>query len=137
MPGSVANAAPSTVLPFFDGMRILRQRQWLTRINEYRDGRGQRLSDFATSRKAMSVTMRLTGANMDTLFAFYAARNGPHEPFIVYDMIERGEEGLTPLYDPTGVATGAGKYTVIFVGPWSQAVQVARGMVTIPVLEVT
>lgn len=138
MPGSVDNAAPTTVLPRLDGFRIMREREWSVRANEYLDGRAQVAKDFATSRKRLSCSCRLTASVLTAMREFYEARRGPLEPFIVYDMRERAEEGLTPLYDDTGVAAGAGKYTVRFLNStWDQAIRVSRGEVTFAVVEVT
>lgn len=128
MPGSVANAVATTVLPWNTARGFVREREWLLDENEYvGDGGSQRRDRVATSRKSWRLTQRLTATALAELRTFWEARNGELEAFLFYDVMERRQEGLTPLYDETGVATGAGKYAVRFAeGVWEQDVELGR-----------
>jgi len=139
MPGSVQNASSATVLPDALARRFSRSREWLIEENQYPgDGRSQRAALVATSRKMWSIDRRLDATELDALAAFFEARGGPKESFIFYDRAERVEEGATPLYDPTGVAAGPGKYEVRFVNEsFEYSMGPARGDVSIAVIEVT
>jgi hypothetical protein len=66
----------------------------------------------------VALAKRLTPAQLQTLRNFYAARNGPGEPFYFYDPHE-----TSPKFscDPTGAAI-TGRHIVRFNGDWQQGV---------------
>ena len=101
MPGSVANAAPTTVLPNSLSRAFTHTREYPVIDNEYRNGESQRSAQAATSRKKWNLTKRLTPAQLVTLRTFYDARNGTHEPFCSYDPYETNRKFS---YDPAGAA---------------------------------
>ena len=122
MPGSVLNAAPSTVLPKSLCRAFVHDRAYEVLENEYPDGASQRSRITLTSRKRWRLAKRLSASELGTLRAFYEARKGGHEPFYFYDPYE-----TSPLFshDPTGGAL-PGRYTVRFEGGWGQAAWPAR-----------
>ena len=126
MPGSVANAAPSTVMPFGACKAFSESRELAVRGNEYPDGTLQRVRQVATSRRSFSQTRRLAGSDLVALRTFWLTVR--HGAFYFY----HSKEGA---YDATGVAT-AGRYTVRFEGDWSQAMEIARGEVGLGLVEV-
>jgi len=99
MPGSVANAAPSTVLPNSLCRAFVHTREYPVIDNEYRNGESQRSAQAATSRKKWALTKRLTPSQLATLRSFYDARNGIHEPFHFYDPYD-----TNPKFSGTGPA---------------------------------
>jgi hypothetical protein len=117
MPGSVANAAPSTVLPQSLSTAFEHSREYPLIQNEYRNGEWQRSLSANTSRKRWRLAKRLPPALLQSLRDFYTARNGPTEPFYFYDPYEASPKFTS---DPTGQAT-AGRYTVRFMGEWQQS----------------
>src|SRR3974377_555210 len=117
MPGNVQNAAPATVLPQSLCRWFVHERAYPLIENEYKNGESQRSVLATNSRKRWRLAKRLTAAALQTLRAFYDARNGSTEPFYFYDPYETSPKFS---YDPTGQAT-TGRYTVRFNGDWQQA----------------
>ena len=64
MPGSVANAAPATVMPNSLSRAFVHTREYPVIDNEYRNGESQRSAQAATSRKKWSLTKRLTPSQL-------------------------------------------------------------------------
>mgnify|MGYP000308328220 FL=1 len=110
MPGSVAAASASAVLPLFISVSFEHARQWGVEDNTYVCGDSQCRTLTTTSRKTWRLTKRLTPDQWDDLLAFWIARNGTLDPFYFYDGTE-----TTPrwTWDATGVST-TGRYTVRF-----------------------
>ena len=127
MPGSVANAVASTVLPFSLCRAYSQQREYLALENEYADGASQVALRVSSSRKSWRIQKLLTPSELQTLRTFWDARKGPHQAFYFYDVFETSPKFS---YDATGVAT-TGRYTVHFVGEWDQAASWPRGEVGI------
>ncbi|MEN6532169.1 MAG: hypothetical protein ABFD89_00805 [Bryobacteraceae bacterium] len=131
MPGSVANAAPVTVLPEGLCAAFEHSREWAVIDNEYQNGESQRSYLSATSRKKWTLTKRLTATQLGTLRTFYEARGGPKEPFYFYDPYETSPKFS---YDATG-ATTTGRYTVRFNGKWNQSSSLGRSEVSLELIE--
>jgi phage-related protein len=131
MPGSVANAAPTTVMPNSLSRAFVHTREYPVIDNEYRNGESQRSAQATTSRKKWTLTKRLTPSQLAALRTFYDARNGTHEPFYFYDPYETNPKFA---YDPTGVAV-AGRYIVRFNSDWSQSVTPGRSDVQLELIE--
>jgi hypothetical protein len=131
MPGSVANAAPSTVLPNSLSLAFAHAREYPVVENEYRNGESQRMTLAAYSRKSWRLAKRLTPVQLQELRAFYIARKGPTEPFYFYDPYETNPKFS---HDPTGAAT-TGRHTVRFDSEWAQTVGPGRVNVGIDLLE--
>ena len=133
MPGSVAVAAPSTVLPLSLCKAFTHSRTYEgARENLYPDGSSQRALVVGSSTKRWQLAKRLTATELVTLRDFYDARAGGHQPFYYYDPYD-----FSPKfgYDATGVAT-TGRYTVHFLGQWSQAIGLGRGECSIGLEEI-
>jgi hypothetical protein len=131
MPGSVENAAPSTVLPWSLCRAFVHSREYPILENEYRNGESQRSVLASNSRKRWRLAKRLTSAQLVTLRDFYNARKGPTEPFYFYDPYETSPKFS---HDPTGQAV-AGRYTVRFEGAWEQSAGIALIEVTVELVE--
>lgn len=112
MPGSVANASATVVFPWAFARGFRRTRAWDVRQAAYADGHREVALLTGESRKSWEFEVELAPADMAALRAFWVAN--PHKAMIFYDVEERGEAGLGWAYDPTGAATGAGKYEVRF-----------------------
>jgi hypothetical protein len=131
MPGSVQNAAPTTVLPQSLCRAFSHARAYPIIENEYKNGESQRSVLATTSRKKWTLRKRLTPTLLQALRNFYDARNGTHEPFYFYDPYDASPRFS---YDPTGVAT-TGRYTVRFNTDWTQSVGPGRSDVDIELIE--
>ena len=131
MPGSVPNAAPTTVLPWSLCKAFNHSREYILLENEYRNGESQRSLLVQTSRKRWSTPRRLTPALLATFRDFYDARKGLHEPFYFYDPWDTNPKFS---YDPTGQAT-TGRYTVRFDGPWDQMAGLGRADVQVNLIQ--
>ncbi len=132
MPGSVANAAPATVLPHNLCKAFSASREYVVAENQYKNGESQRAALVATSRKSWTQSRRLTPAQLATLRTFYLARNGSTEAFYFYDVHETSPKFS---YDPTGVRAN-GRFTVRFAGSWEQSVGIGRADVGISLVEI-
>jgi hypothetical protein len=125
MPGSVANATPTTVLPNSLSTVFSEQRAVVQRVNEYRGGEAQRMVLVATSRRTFVQTKRLDPTNLLLLRTFRDTVK--HGAFYFYHC----KEGV---FDATGVLT-AGRYTVRFDGSWSQTSYIPRTEAQITLVE--
>lgn len=119
MPGSVVNAAPSTVLPYGRYRKFVVSSTYRVDTQVYPDGNSQRQLRVATARQRWDLSLQLIPSTAEAFLSFYDARRGSLEPFWFYDLVSEP----TAVWDPTGVAT-VGRITVRFDGPMS----VARGM---------
>ena len=131
MPGSVANAVPTTVLLNSLSRAFTYTREYPVIDNEYRNGESQRSAQAATSRKKWNLTKRLTPSQLGALRTFYDARNGTHEPFYFYDPYDTSPKFT---WDGTG-ATVTGRHTVRFNTDWGQSVGPGRSDVQIELIE--
>ena len=131
MPGSVQNAAPTTVLPFSLCKSFVHERTYPLIENEYKNGESQRSVLATNSRRRWRQAKRLTPALLVALRNFFDARNGSTEPFYFYDPYDTNPKFS---YDPTGVAT-IGRYIVRFNGDWQQSSEPGRSDVQIELLE--
>jgi len=130
MPGSVANAAPSEVLPHSLCRAFARSQEYAVLDNEYRNGESQRSALVATSRKRWRQAKRLAPGALEDLRDFYDARHGPQEPFYFYDPYETSPK-FTP--NPSG---SVGRYTVRFEGGFDQNIGLGRADVEIQLVEI-
>jgi len=131
MPNSIKNAAPSTVLPQSLCRAFAHTREYPVMENQYRNGESQRSVQATTSRKRWRLEKHLTPAQLQTLRAFYEARNGPVDPFYFYDPYETNPKFS---YDQTGAAT-TGRHIVRFDCEWSQSADLATSSITIELIE--
>jgi hypothetical protein len=131
MPGPVANAAPSTVMPNSLSSAFAHTREYPVIDNEYRNGESQRSAQASTSRKKWTLSKRLAPARLAELRVFYDARGGTHEPFYFYDPYETNPRFS---HDPAGVAV-TGRYIVRFNSDWSQSVTPGRSDVQLELIE--
>jgi phage-related protein len=136
MPGNVANAAPATVLPQNLCRAFTESLEIPVLKNEYRGGETQRRNQASTVRKSWKLAQRLAPSALTTLRSFWEARKGGAEAFYFYNPYEPAAgQKIGSNYDATGVST-TGRYTVVFVGSWSESVGLARADVNIGLLEV-
>jgi len=126
VPGNLAYASPSGVLPESLCTAFTELREYAQLQGQYHDGTIQRSQLAQTSRKTFRLTKRLSAAALATLKAFWDSQNGGLTPFLFYNPFEPGS-GLQigSNYDPTGAGT-VGRYIVVFRGAWSQATDVCR-----------
>jgi len=131
MPGSVENAAPSTVMPWNLSTAFARSQEYPVLESEYPDGNSQRSVAATNSRKRWRLAKRLTPVQLQALRDFYDARKGPQQPFYFYDPWETNPKFS---YDPTGQAA-QGRYIVRFEGAWEQSAGIGLIEVTIELVE--
>jgi hypothetical protein len=131
MPGSVANAAPTTVLPRSLCSAYARAQEFPLLSNQYSDGAFQGTVQATVSRKRWIVSKRLPPDVLQELRAFYEARKGRTEPFYFYDPYETSPKFS---HDSTGVAT-AGRYTVRFDSDWDQSTGTSRSDLAVSLIE--
>ncbi len=137
MPGNVANAVSTTVLPEALSKGYVQFREYPMRSAEYIDGRSQRFLLAATSRKSWEIHRIISPTALTALRTFFLARGGQKETFIFYDVEQDATDNGTFRYDETGVLVADHKYEVRFAGPWVQSVGLARGDVGLALVEVT
>lgn len=131
MPGNVANAVASTVLPRPFCSVFTQSREWLALVNEYENGESQRHPKVATSRKSWQLTAMLTPTQLTALRTFIEARQFI-EAFWFYDFTETVPRAS---YDATGTAT-VGRYKVVARGPWKDTVTIPRSQADLQLIEV-
>ena len=129
MPASVANAAPTTVLPAFLCRSFLHSRQYNVDQTDYANGERQTRLVTTSSRKSWQLEPACSAAVLASLSDFYLARKGSLQPFYFYDLTQGGV-----THDPTGVAT-TGRYTVHFNGPYQHDIVVGKSYAQIELVE--
>lgn len=134
MPGSVANASPVTVLPRMLCIAFACSRDYAMIGNDYANGESQRSLLVASSRKAWRQSLRLAPAALVALRNFFEARRGNLEPFYYYDPYDVAPVGSN--WDGSG-SSATGRYTVRFVGGWSQETGIARSNASLELIEIT
>lgn len=135
MPGSLAAAAPVTVLPASLCAAFSESRELPVLETEYRDGSVQTKSQATTGLRRWRPGKRLAAAALWTLREFWEARRGGLEPFYFYDPYDAGAGAIGSNYDATGVST-QGRHTCVFSGGWNQSIGVARTEASIELVEV-
>lgn len=132
MPGSVANASPTSVFPQTLCTAFAEIRDFPLLISEYHDGTRQRGQLGSTSRRTFKQSKRLTAAQNTTLKTFWDSVSGGLLPFLFYNPFEPGSGAIGSNYDATGNNT-QGRYTVVFRGGWQQTTELGR--TAIPAIE--
>jgi len=134
MPGNIANAAPTGVMPFSLCTQFTALREYVGQQSSYHDGTVQRSQLAQTSRRTYRLAMRLAGTTANTkasatlaaIYNFYIGQNGGLTPFLFYDPFDVavGQEPGSN-YDSTGNNT-QGRVTAVFRGNWAQVTDICR-----------
>ena len=132
MPGSVANASPSGVLPKILAKQFTRISEYPVLENVYRNGEFQSGAQSTNPRLRWRFSGKWTNAVRQAFRAFWVARDGPLSPFYMYDPWL-----AVPIFshDPTGVSSD-GRYIVRFEGPWSDALELGLSGAALELVEV-
>ncbi len=128
MPGNVATATASIVMPLSLCSAFQRSETWKSHVNGYANGEHEAASLVTNSRRAWDLTAPLSASALATLRDFYDGRKGQQLPFYFYDT----HEGV---YDASG-ALANGRYIVRFAGAWSHTRQLGRQPVTLALIEI-
>ena len=128
MPGNVATATASLVMPLVLCSSFQRSERWKSHVNGYANGEHEAASLVTNSRRAWDLTIPLAPAALAALRDFFDARNGQQQPFYFYDT----HEGV---YDATGVLAN-GRYIVRFASAWSHVRQLGRQPANFSLIEI-
>lgn len=128
MPGNVAIATASVVMPLVLCSSFQRSEVWKSHVNGYANGEHEASSLVTNSRRAWELTAPLAAAALANLRDFFDARKGQQLPFYFYDT----HEGV---YDATGTLAN-GRYIVRFASAWSHARQIGRQPASISLIEI-
>jgi hypothetical protein len=126
MPGNVANASPSGVMPAALCTAFVESRDYAALQNQYHDGTVERSLLAETSRRTFKLAQKLNASMLATLKSFWDGQNGGLTPFFFYnpfDVTSGAQIGSN--YDSTGNNT-VGRVTVVFRGNWNQSTGLAR-----------
>lgn len=132
MPGNVANAVASTVMPWNLCRSFVRVQSWPEQHNDYPDGRRQVRVLAENSRKTWQISQRLSLDALVALRNFWLARKGPTEAFYFYDLYETDPPCT---YDEGGAALD-GRYKVRFDGGFAAEWSLPRFSTSITLVEV-
>ena len=137
MPGVVSLAPPVLdVLPQTLSTAFTREMEYAALVNTYAGGESQREVLVLNCRRRWKLTKRLTPTRLIALRDFYDAHKG--QPFYFYDpYLDAASQPIAPVasnYDATGANT-LGRFAVRFEGAWSQSMGLARGEVTVELVE--
>jgi len=130
MPGNVAAAVPATVLPRILCRQFTRVHERPVLVNQYVNGEFQSTAQSTGNRGKWRFSGRWSNAIRQAFRAFYIARFGPLEAFMMYDP---WESNFT--HDPTGEET-TGRHIVRFEGPWQDALELGRGGGSLELVEI-
>jgi hypothetical protein len=125
MPGNVASASPSGVMPWNLCTAFEETRTYPLLETKYHDGTSELGQLGQTSRKSWKLSQRITASALAGLKTFFEAQQGGMTPFLFYNVFEG-------TYDPSGDSL-TGRYTVVFRGNWQQTTEMQRS--TIPQLD--
>jgi hypothetical protein len=128
MPGNVALAAPTTVLPVeLSAVFTVEYGYPVVESGPYADGRSQRRNDSATSHKAWTVSRRLTATEWATVLEAWDDLSGPLSPAYFYP--NRDD------HDPTG-ASETGRAIVRFDGALTRSMRLSRCQIDLRLLQI-
>lgn len=130
MPGNVAAAVASGVLPYALYSAITEELRLEALVNVYPDGSSDRAALAVNPRHFFKLSLALTPAQWNTFYQFFFNQRG--KPFYFYNL----RETVPPFtWDATG-QNPVGRYLVVFDGPWSEDLQLARSRVSFNLREV-
>lgn len=131
MPGNVAAASPSTVMPDFVSRSFDYASQYVSDLNYYADGSGQGKAITSSGRRVWRAEIPCNSTLLTALRTFWLARKCI-EPFWFYYWRE-----TTPLgsVDLTGAST-VGRYAAKFNGSWSEEFTLGRNSIQVEIVEV-
>jgi len=130
MPNPISPAAPTDVLPASFYSALSEELRIEAFANSYPDGSSDRLNLVNYPRCFFKITLRVTGAQYDTLWQFFSSHL--LTPFYFY--VPR--QTIPPFHpDPTG-ASPDGRYTVVWDGNWSDRFNLGRSEVSLGLREV-
>lgn len=130
MPGNVAAASASAVMPGFLSSQFNLSSAFEVDINYYVDGSGQAKAMASTARKTWRATIPCSSTLLGALRDFWLARKSC-EPFYFYFWRE-----TTPLgsVDLTGMSV-VGRYVVKFNSPWAEEFTLGRAAINVELIE--
>ena len=123
MPGNIAVASPTVVMPQSLCLSFTESREYPQLENMYHDGTREVALLATSSRKSFKLSRKLMPTPLATLKAFWDSVSGGLKPFYFYNPYEGTPVGAN--YDATGVST-TGRYVVVFQGSWSQTTEMQR-----------
>lgn len=108
MPGTIAAATATTVLPWKGALAFSEARRWPQKVSQpYSDGRVNLRMQANIDRREWRISRRLDYSEWETLRDFYSARDGAAESFYFYATLA--------THDETGESL-TGRYLVRFQG---------------------
>lgn len=128
MPGNVAAAVPSGVLPYALYSSFVEELRLEPIVNVYPDGSSDRAALAVNPRHYFKLSYRLTPAQWNNFWNFYQNQGG--KPFYFYNLRESGW-----TWDASGNQP-VGRYVVVFDGPWADTLQLGRCSVNLSLREV-
>jgi hypothetical protein len=128
MPGNVATATASVVMPLVLCSSFQRSERWKSHRNGYANGEHEAFSLVTNSRRSWDLSASLTAAALATLRDFYDGRKGQQLSFYFYDV----HEGA---YDATGTLAN-GRYIVRFAGDWRHTRNLGRMPAELALIEI-
>lgn len=136
MPGSVANAAPTLVMPRVLCRAFQPSREWWCEVNVYRNGERQARARVTAPRRAWRLSTAVTAAEWAALMSFIEDVRFGLEPFFYYDPFEPASgQAVGSNFDATGVST-QGRYTVVLRGGVEAELNLPRGAMSLELVEV-
>ena len=128
MPGNVATATASVVMPLVLCSSFQRSERWKSHRNAYANGEHEAASLVTNSRRSWDLSASLTPAALAALRDFYDGRKGQQLSFHFYDL----HEGV---HDATG-ALANGRYIVRFAGDWRHTRSLGRMPAELALIEI-
>lgn len=134
MPGSVANAVVSEVMPRLLASQFTRSDVWACQQLTYANGEVESRSQVTSSRRRWEAELVGDAARMAEWKDFWLdTKNGA---FYFYDPFEPvSGSAIGSNFDATGVAT-TGRYKVAWEGSWQQQMTMGRFSVRMVLVEV-
>lgn len=134
MPGSVANAVVSEVMPALLASQFTRSDSWAVQQNRYANGEVESRSQVTSSLRRWEADLIGDAAALADWKDFW--EDTKHAAFYFYDPFEPvSGQPIGSNFDATGVAT-TGRYKVAWEGSWSQQMTLGRFSARMALVEV-
>ncbi len=135
MPGSVSNAAATSVMPKVLCSAFRRSQDWAVAQISYRNGEIESRARVTNERRTWELAPMLTAAQLSTLKAFLDGVK--HGAFYFYDLyFPVTNQPIGSNYDASGAST-TGRFTVRVQGGFQQQMNTGRFSASLILVEVS
>jgi len=141
MPGNLAAAVATNVMPYNLCLAFSESRSFPMLSNTYHDGSAELglITDgvnLPASIRTWKLTQRLTGSTAIAMRNFFEGQLGGLTPFYFYNPFEVASgHAIGSNYDATGLST-QGRHVCVFRGNWAESIGLPRTEIGLEIAEI-